>query len=189
MENIKGKIVILSVFVLLFMPLNVFASENSNAVSGKLGIYLPHGGEDSYNAIKSGMGFTVCFEHYMNKNTSVMAKAGYLKWGTTEEDEYMSNIPLMAGLKYYLNSGSSVYPYLAADIGLNMWSWMERGEQEYSHQDLGFGLGAGMEIPLSNNNMNLDLSGKYSIISWPSEWCGESFKNIEIGFGIKYALK
>jgi opacity protein-like surface antigen len=188
MSKIKEIIMVLLAFALLLIPLVGFAAGHSDGISANLGIYLPQGGEDSYNAIKSGMGFTLGYEHCLSQNTIVTARAGYIRWGTTEDDEYLSNIPLLAGAKFRLGSGSSVYPYFLADLGLNMWSWMERGEQSYSHQDLGFGFGAGLEFPLSNN-MNFDLSGKYSIISWPSDWCEESYKNIEIGAGIKYLLK
>jgi len=188
MDNIKRRIIILLAFSLPLMPMKIFASDNSNAISGSLGIYLPQGGEDSYDAIKSGVGFTAGFEHFMDENISVTARVGYIKWGTTEDNEYLSDIPLMAGINYFVNRTPTMNAYLSADLGLNMWSWMERGEQSYSHQDLGFGFGAGLEFPISSN-MNFDLSGKYRIISWPSEWCEESFKNIEIGVGIKYILK
>jgi opacity protein-like surface antigen len=189
----------LAVMVMLTMAGIVSAQQMS--IGGSLGLYMPLGDFGDM----AGMGFGVLpqFEYQLNEKVNITGTIGYVSWGGkdieyqaydyvndvyyTEKWEYsISNIPILAGAKYYFGQGKTK-PYGMATAGLNMFSVSTTifgMEVSASETYFGFGVGGGMEMPL-NEKMNLDFNASYETIA--SE--GESSNDLVFRAGIKYLLK
>ncbi len=167
--------------LLSFAVILVFAFAVNNTIAqGKnyLGIganlALPMGSFGDVAGV--GIGGTVSFEMEFTPNITGIASAGYLAFGGEDftGPDYSwsysySDIPIMAGIKYYFTPG--VPFYAIGQIGFQMFdSHYEATGFGYDYSGSGtstefaFSIGAGYEVPIGKNAA-LDLTGTFNLVS------------------------
>lgn len=168
-----------------------FAQKGSMAIGGDLGILLPMG--DMGDVLSMGFGICPTFDYMMNEKLALAGTVGYVSWGAKEEiaglETSFTDIPIKAGAKYYLGAGG-MKPYLLGEFGIHMLTASVKGtimgysfDESASETDMGFAVGGGMEMPMGEK-MKLNFLAQYESI-----FEDESFNNLVIKVGIKYALK
>ncbi len=146
----------------------------------------------------TGFGGTANFLYQINNQISISAIAGYMTWGGKSIDiglgkwEYSySAIPILAGGRYYFTEGDSRV-YGSAELGFYMFSTeittpsydffgvtIQGGTATETSTEFAFAPGVGFEMKLGEN-MNLDLTGKYVVIS--------DANNLNLRVGINFFL-
>ncbi len=160
------------IFSILFVVVFAFSFANAQSkmslgVGGNLA--LPMG---SFGDVSSmGFGGGAKFEYAFSDNIVSTVSVQYLMFGAKDDRTGVSwsIIPVIVGAKYYF--GSSFYTM--AESGMNFWTSkvkipevriggmviIPEQEESISDSDFGFAFGAGYELALGNNA--LDLSVKY----------------------------
>lgn len=173
----KKILAILAIFVTLTMVTN--AQKIKLSVGPEIAIPLGTFGD----AANLGIGATVRAEYTAAPNINLMFTTGYVSWGGKDIDlgffgtiktDY-SNIPLLAGAKYYLNP--SVYGM--AELGLNMFS-VSVGGASTSETKFGGSVGAGYETALTPT-LSLDINAKYAFVA-------DDLNHIGARVGLKFGL-
>lgn len=160
-----------AVFILLVLFLfigNLNAQEGKMHAGAQVGISLPMG---SFGDIANmGFGFAGNFFYGINNNIDVTGSIGYISWGTDFDEISYSNIPILAGARYYFQK-SQFTPYGLAELGMNLFS-IDLPEYEIFGQTYGgsestseFGLNIGGGFLYNLGNMDLDVNAKINIIS------------------------
>ncbi len=118
-----------------------------------------------------GFGGGAKFEYALQSNLHLTGSAQYLMFAAKDDivGVERSIIPVIAGAKYYF--GNSFYAM--GEVGMNFWNtkatitlpFFGKTTVEASGSDFGFAVGAGYELPMGKNS--LDLSVKFQ--SYASE--------------------
>ncbi|MBI4811305.1 MAG: outer membrane beta-barrel protein [Ignavibacteriales bacterium] len=188
---------LLLVFLLFLLASSLSFSQDGKMKLGVGGeILLPSG--DFGDIAGTGFGGTANFLYLVNDQIAISGTAGYITWGSKSFDmglgewEYSySAIPILAGGRYYFTTGDARV-YGSAELGLYMFNFtvttpsyeflgytVEGGETSESESEFTFAPGVGYEMKIGDN-MNLDLTGKYLIIS--------DAYNLNLRVGINFIL-
>jgi len=169
-------------FALLFVALFAFSFANAQSkmsvgVGGNLALPMGSFGD----AANMGFGGGAKFEYALQSNLHLTVSAQYLMFGAKDDivGVEWSIIPILAGAKYYFGQNF----YSMAEVGMNFWNskatitlpFFGKTTVETSGSDFGFAVGAGYELPMGKNA--LDLSVKYQ--SYASS-------TTAINFGVAY---
>ncbi|MBI9071886.1 MAG: outer membrane beta-barrel protein [Melioribacteraceae bacterium] len=183
------KKVLFTVVLLLCVTVAVNAQSGQMAVGGGIVVAMPMG--DFGDEAGMGFGATVRGEYALNKQMSIVADIGYITYG--EEELFnisysYSQIPIMAGVKYYFNNGF----YGIGQLGIHMFSFdmdvpsetymgitVGGGSSSSSTSEFGLNIGGGYEAKVGN--MILDLSAQYGMISDANQ--------LLLRAGLKFPLK
>lgn len=184
------KKVLFTVVLLLCVTISTNAQSGQMAVGGGVVIAMPMG---NFGDV-AGMGFgaTARGEYSLNKQMSIVADIGYITYGEEIDGWSYSQIPIMAGVKYYFPGGF----YGLGQFGIHMISWDfeyttpsyniggynfpgETISSDDSESKIGFNLGGGYETKVGN--MILDLSAQLSVI--------EDANQLMLRAGLKFPLK
>lgn len=146
----------------------------------------------------TGFGGTANFLYQLNDQISLSGTAGYISWGGKSIDvglgtwDYSySAIPILVGGRYYFTEGDARV-YGSAEIGMYMFSFkltvpsytylgftVPGSETTESSSEFTIAPGIGYEMKIGDN-MNLDLSAKYLIIS--------DMSNINVRAGVNFVI-
>jgi hypothetical protein len=148
-----------------------FVSAQSQWISVGGNLALPMG---SFGDVANvGFGGTATYERSFAPNIVGEVYAGYLSFGGKEVFgvKYSSSmIPIMAGAKYYFQPGKGLYAN--ALLGVHLFSQdipaqtifgVTVGGGSASSTEFSFGVGAGYEMPMGKNA--LDLNAHFMIVS------------------------
>jgi hypothetical protein len=136
------------------------------------------------DAANMGFGGGAKFEYALQSNLYLTGSAQYLMFAAKDDvvGVEWSIIPVLAGAKYYF--GNNFYAF--SEVGMNFWNtkatitfFGSSITAEESDSDFGFAGGAGYELPMGNNA--LDLSVKF-------QYYASSTTAINIGVAYKFAL-
>jgi opacity protein-like surface antigen len=166
------------IVLLSFTLTNTFA-QGKNYLGIGANLALPMGSFSDVAGV--GIGGTASFEMEFTPNITGIATAGYLSFGGKDfsgpDYSYSygySDIPIMAGIKYYFTPGvpfygigqigfqifNSNYDYQSTIPG---YEFSFSGSSE-SSTEFAFAIGAGYEIPAGANGV-IDITGTFNIIS------------------------
>ena len=159
-------------FSVLFVVLFAFTFANAQskmAVSVGGNLAFPMG---SFGDVANmGFGGGAKFEYALQSNLHLTASVQYLMFAKKDDivGVEWSIIPVLAGAKYYFGNNF----YTMAEVGMNFWNTkatitfpiIGKITVEESGSDFGFAGGAGYELPMGKNS--LDLSVKFQ--SYASE--------------------
>jgi hypothetical protein len=146
----------------------------------------------------TGIGGTANFLYQLNNQISLSGTAGYISWGGKSFDvgfgkyEYAySAIPILVGGRYYFTEGDARV-YGSAEIGMYMLSatvtvpsyslygyTVAGGESTVSSSEFTIAPGIGYEMKIGDN-MNLDLTAKYLMIS--------DANNLNVRAGVNFVI-
>ncbi len=188
------KKLIIPILMLLFFAGTSFAQLKLNAeVNG--GMASPQG--DLGDFYKTGYNFNAAVFYGISDNFDVSLSVGYLRFGfdndklnnsiheidptapTFSGDAYLSSVPVMVGVKYYLITGM-VKPYLTADLGMHFLTvtspsgnYVVGSDQTItassaSESKSGFGIGAGILFSITPS-LSVDVAAKYNTISFEAK--------------------
>jgi hypothetical protein len=151
--------------LVLFLFIGVInAQEGKMHAGGQVGISLPMG--DFGDGANMGFGFLGNFFYGINANIDLTGSIGYISWGSDADGASFSNVPIVAGARYYFQK-SQFTPYGVAEIGINNLSFSYEssffGDYSVTSTEIGLGLGGGFLYSLGN--MDLDVNAKINIIS------------------------
>ncbi len=160
---------VLFVLILSFFFISsVSAQQGKMHAGGQVGISLPMGSFG--DGANMGFGFAGNFFYGINNNIDITGSIGYITWGTEIDEISFSNIPILAGARYYFQK-SQLTPYGLAELGMNLFS-IDSPEFEILGQTYGgsessseFGLNIGGGFLYNLGNMDLDVNAKINIIS------------------------
>jgi len=148
------------VFAVLALLVSAQAQKNFKLGVG-LNVHMPTG--TFGDAASTGFGGTVQGELELAENIVGVATIGYIAYGEKFAGLSTSVVPVSAGVKYYFQPNL----YAIGDLGYYNYSTtvdLFGSKVSGSDSEFGIGLGAGYVMPLSDN-LDLDLTGKYLIIS------------------------
>ncbi|MBA4311265.1 MAG: hypothetical protein C0417_01405 [Chlorobiaceae bacterium] len=174
------KLVPVLMLVLLMTGIGL-AQEGQMKLGVGVELLLPSGDFGDYAG--TGIGGTANFLYQLNNQISLSGTAGYISWGGKSFDvglgtwDYSySAIPILVGGRYYFTEGDARL-YGSAEIGMYMFSFtvttpsydyfgytFQGGETTESSSEFTIAPGIGYEMKIGDN-MNLDLTAKYLMIS------------------------
>jgi hypothetical protein len=156
---------VLTVVAIIFLLIGTAnAQQGKMFAGGQVGISLPMG--DFGDAANMGFGFLGNFYYGLNQNLDLTASVGYISWGSDADGASFSNVPILAGIRYYFQR-SQFTPYGVAELGINNMSFTYDSEYfgSYSATSSDFGLNLGAGFLYNLGNMDLDINAKINIIS------------------------
>ncbi len=188
--------VVLLGLLLLGFSSNYAQNRPNMNITGQVSLNLPTGDFGSSAAL--GFGVNGTFEYVSSSQLSFTGAIGYNHFGPKGDlpsgaDYSMNAIPLLAGVRYYFSHGG-ISPYVSGQIGLYFLSitssysysyggFSSSGSATASESDFGFVPGIGFIYSL-NQNLNLDVSAKYNIISTSGSSTSYFGVNAGVQFGI-----
>jgi hypothetical protein len=157
----KLSLLILSI---LFLSISINAQEGKMHVGAQVGLSVPMG--NFGDAANLGFGVLGNFYYGINQNIDITGTVGYESWGSDVSGVSFSNVPILAGIRYYFQR-SQLTPYGVAEIGINNFSASYSNSYfgSYSATSTDFGLNLGGGFLYSLGNMDLDVNAKINIIS------------------------
>lgn len=170
------------VFAVLALLVSVQA-QNKFKLGVGLNVNLPAG---SFGDVAgTGFGGTVQGELELAENIVGVGTIGYISYGGKDfgfSKYSYSMVPISVGVKYFFKPNL----YAIGDLGYYNfsydyeWTWLgDKVKESLTTSEFGIGLGAGYVMPISDN-LDLDLTGKYIIISNTS--------SIDLRAGVKFSL-
>ncbi len=188
------KLVPVLMLVLLMTGIGL-AQEGQMKLGVGLELVLPSG---SFGDVAgTGFGGTANFLYQLNNQISLSGTAGYISWGGKSFEtglgkyEYSySAIPILVGGRYYFTEGDARV-YGSAEIGMYLFSWTFTspvydvggysfgGEVSESSSEFTIAPGIGYEMKIGDN-MNLDLTAKYLMIS--------DANNLNVRAGVNFVI-
>ncbi len=173
------KLLSFAVIVLLSFAMSNTFGQGKNYLGIGANLALPMGTFGDVAGV--GIGGTASFEMEFTPNITGIATAGYLSFGgkdfTGPYYSYSygySDIPIMAGAKYYFTPGTALYGI--AQIGFQIFnanytttSTIPGFEYSFSGSsgsstEFAFAIGAGYEVPVGAKGA-IDLTGTFNIVS------------------------
>lgn len=172
------KLLSIAVILVFAFTVNSTLAQGKNYLGIGANLALPMGDFSDFAGV--GIGGTVSFEMEFTPNITGIASAGYIAFGGedfsgpdyTSSYSY-SDIPIMAGIKYYFTPGVPFYGI--GQIGFQIFdsnyeynSTIPGYVYDYSGSgsstEFAFSIGAGYEVPIGKNAA-LDLTGTFNLIS------------------------
>ncbi len=140
----------------MFLALICFFTFNANAQilgGATLGLQAPIG--DFADGIKMGVGINLMGKYMFKDNMAVGLNLGYNRFGIEDSDgdASVSMIPI-TGLFEYHFEGSTIKPYVGADLGLYSYGWKFKYDgQTEKDSEIHFGLApvAGILYDINDN--------------------------------------
>lgn len=163
------KMLLVLVILAFAFSMNTTFAQGKNYLGIGANLALPMGSFG--DAAGMGFGGSASFEMTFTPNITGIVTAGYLKFGGKDFGFFSydySDIPIMAGIKYYFTPGIPFYAI--GQIGFNFFNANASYTGPFgisatsSSTEFGLGLGVGYEVPVGMNGA-IDLTGMFNIIS------------------------
>ncbi|MFH0736835.1 MAG: hypothetical protein V1773_18545 [bacterium] len=166
---------VLATLFILLLVVGFTNAQPKNYIGAGVEIGMASGNFADALDLSAGFGGSARYEMSLSPNMAGYGSVGYLSWGG---DNYtLSAVVIMAGGKYYFVPNI----YGVAEVGYSSFSLsVDGGGTAYDlDSKIGFGVGAGIEVPVGS--MMLDLTAMYKLAA-------TDFNYIDIRAGLKFAL-